>query len=61
LPAAPGRAAARTTGGTSAAARYDELLVSVSDAAAALRQSSPFLGVLPAEERDVIFARFETL
>jgi len=37
------------------------LLASASDAAAELRQSSPFLAVLPAEERDAIFAHFETL
>lgn len=37
------------------------LLVSPSEEASELRQSSPFLGILAPDERDAIFAHFETL
>ncbi|HTA74374.1 MAG TPA: hypothetical protein VK733_08890 [Gemmatimonadaceae bacterium] len=38
-----------------------ETLVESSDRAARLRQSSPFVGVLSRDERNAIFAYFETL
>jgi hypothetical protein len=38
-----------------------ELLIEDSERGQRLRQSSPFVGILPREERDAIFAFFETL
>jgi hypothetical protein len=38
-----------------------QLLVEDSERGQRLRQSSPFVGILPRGERDAIFALFETL
>ena len=42
-------------------ARLLEFLTSGGEHATRMRQSSPFFGILPRDERDAIFDHFETL